>query len=160
MLLVRVHGRLVNRVPSPQFPSVSLLLQSEDEFGLPPTPPHPTRLRGPSTLLSHLPLHSQQPSRTPNLLIPIGGIHMIQPRSSLPVYSLVCSPPAASADPPAASSRRNNTGALKEALSSSRAAAGTLSRRPRSCLGTVRDRNVYIQSPPGPGEAPSSQTQL
>ncbi|XP_013887894.1 putative protein TPRXL isoform X2 [Austrofundulus limnaeus] len=50
---------------------------------------HPTQPGGSSSLLSHLPLHSQQPCRTPTLLISIGGIHMIQPRSTLPLYDLV-----------------------------------------------------------------------
>ncbi|KAK5621044.1 hypothetical protein CRENBAI_014860 [Crenichthys baileyi] len=51
--------------------------------------PHTTWPQGTNKLLSHLPLHSQQPSRTLSLLIPIGGIHMVQPRSTLPLYSLV-----------------------------------------------------------------------
>ncbi|XP_040908945.1 transcription factor HIVEP2 [Toxotes jaculatrix] len=72
---------------------------SVDEVGLIHITPHPTRLRGAHNLLSHLPLHSQQPSRAPSLLIPIGGIHMIQPRSPLPLYSLVSSPAAATANP-------------------------------------------------------------
>ncbi|XP_037651955.1 transcription factor HIVEP3 [Sebastes umbrosus] len=67
-----------------------------DEVGLTHINPHPTRPRGAHNLLSHLPLHSQQPSRAPSLLIPIGGIHMIQPRSTLPLYRLVSSPIAAS----------------------------------------------------------------
>ncbi|XP_062386063.1 transcription factor HIVEP3 [Sardina pilchardus] len=33
-------------------------------------------------LLSHLPLHSQPPARSPSLLIPIGGIHMVQAKGS------------------------------------------------------------------------------
>lgn len=67
---------------------------------------HPTRPRGEHNLLSHLPLHSQQPGRAPSLLIPIGGIHMIQPRSLLPLYSLVSSP----VDNPAGTSwRRSDT---------------------------------------------------
>ncbi|XP_029298447.1 LOW QUALITY PROTEIN: transcription factor HIVEP3 [Cottoperca gobio] len=70
---------------------------SVDEVGATHFPPHPTRARGVHNLLSHLPLHSQQPSRTPSLLIPIGGIHMIQPRSTLPLYSLVSRPIAATA---------------------------------------------------------------
>ncbi|XP_062291450.1 transcription factor HIVEP3 [Scomber scombrus] len=68
---------------------------SVDEVGLTIVTPHPTRPRGGPNVLSHLPLHSQQPSRAPNHLIPIGGIHMIQPRSPLPLYTLVCSPTAA-----------------------------------------------------------------
>lgn len=70
-----------------------------DEVGLTHITLHPTRPRGAHNLLSHLPLHSQQPSRAPSLLIPIGGIHMIQPRSPLPLYSLVSSPTAATAYP-------------------------------------------------------------
>ncbi|XP_049890560.1 transcription factor HIVEP3 [Epinephelus moara] len=73
--------------------------RSVDEVGLTHISPHPTRPRGAHNLLSHLPLHSQQPGRSPNLLIPIGGIHMIQPRSTLPVYSLVSSPIAATSSP-------------------------------------------------------------
>ncbi|XP_044027872.1 transcription factor HIVEP3 [Siniperca chuatsi] len=72
---------------------------SVDEVGLTHVTPHPMRPRGAHNLLSHLPLHSQQPSRAPSLLIPIGGIHMIQPRSLLPLYSLVSSPAAATANP-------------------------------------------------------------
>lgn len=49
------------------------------------------RPRGAHNLLSHLPLHSQQPSRAPNMLIPIGGIHMIPPRSPLQMYSFLSS---------------------------------------------------------------------
>ncbi|XP_029976972.1 transcription factor HIVEP3 [Salarias fasciatus] len=84
--------------------------------------PPPARPRGTHNLLSHLPLHSQQAGRAPSLLIPIGGIHMIQPRSPLPLYSLVTSPPpmaaaaaavaAATANPPGAPPRRRDT--LKE----------------------------------------------
>ncbi|XP_068432357.1 transcription factor HIVEP3 [Clinocottus analis] len=70
-----------------------------DDVGLTHTTPHPARPRGAHTLLSHLPLHSQQSSRAPSLLIPIGGIHMIQPRSTLPLYSLVSSPIAAPPGP-------------------------------------------------------------
>ncbi|KAM9340298.1 transcription factor HIVEP3 [Symphorus nematophorus] len=79
---------------------------SVDEVGLTHVTPHPTRPRVAHNLLSHLPLHSQQPSRSPSLLIPIGGIHMIQPRSLLPLYSLVSSPAAATAANPAGTSWR------------------------------------------------------
>ncbi|XP_070703024.1 transcription factor HIVEP3 [Pempheris klunzingeri] len=72
---------------------------SMDEVGVTHIAPHPTRPRGAHNLLSHLPLHSQQPGRAPSLLIPIGGIHMIQPRSALPLYSLVSSPSTATANP-------------------------------------------------------------
>ncbi|XP_034016316.1 transcription factor HIVEP3 [Thalassophryne amazonica] len=74
-------------------PTASL---SVDQFCLTHVNPNLTRPRG-SNILSHLPLHSQQPSRAPSLLIPIGGIHMIQPRSTLPHYSLVSSPAASPA---------------------------------------------------------------
>lgn len=67
--------------------------------------PHPTRPREEHNLLSHLPLHSQQAGRPPSLLIPIGGIHMIQPRSLLPLYSLVSSP---AVDPAGTSWRRSD----------------------------------------------------
>ncbi|XP_034747055.1 transcription factor HIVEP3 [Etheostoma cragini] len=70
---------------------------SLDEFGLSHISAHPTRPRRALNVLSHLPLHSQGASRSPSLLIPIGGIHMIQPRSTLPLYSLVSSPVAATA---------------------------------------------------------------
>lgn len=69
------------------------------EVGLTHITSHPTRLRGANNILSHLPLHSQQLSKAPSQLIPIGGIHMIQPRSPLPFYSLVSSPTAATATP-------------------------------------------------------------
>ncbi|KAK2830053.1 hypothetical protein Q5P01_017984 [Channa striata] len=78
-------------------PSTSRL--SVNEVGLTHIPPNPTRLRGAHNLLSHLPLHSQQLGRAPSQLIPIGGIHMIQPRSPLPFYSLVSSPTATTAKP-------------------------------------------------------------
>lgn len=89
------------------------MLQSVDEVGLTHITPHPTRLRGAHNLLSHLPLHSQQPSRAPSLLIPIGGIHMIQPRSPLPLYSLVCSPTTATANPTGAGTSWRPSNALK-----------------------------------------------
>ncbi|XP_029920418.1 transcription factor HIVEP3 [Myripristis murdjan] len=60
---------------------------------------HPGQPRGALKVLSHLPLHSQQPTRAPSLMIPIGGIHMIQPRSALPLYSLVSSPTPTQANP-------------------------------------------------------------
>ncbi|XP_062414423.1 transcription factor HIVEP3 isoform X2 [Pungitius pungitius] len=62
---------------------------SADEESPPQAAPPAARPRGGHTLLSHLPLHSQPPSRPPSLLLPIGGIHVIQPRSTLPLYSLV-----------------------------------------------------------------------
>ncbi|KAM4549578.1 transcription factor HIVEP3 isoform 1-T2 [Fundulus diaphanus] len=74
-----------------QHPRPAAVLLGEETSLVPIIGPHPTRPRGTNRLLSHLPLHSQQPSRTPSLLIPIGGIHMVQPRSTLPLYSLVAS---------------------------------------------------------------------
>ncbi|XP_076013181.1 transcription factor HIVEP3 [Genypterus blacodes] len=70
-----------------------------DEVGPTFITPYPSRTRGAYNILSHLPLHSQQPSRAPSLLIPIGGIHMIQPTSYLPLYSLVSSPAPHTANP-------------------------------------------------------------
>ncbi|XP_061597171.1 transcription factor HIVEP3 [Cololabis saira] len=152
-------------------------IQSADEVGLALIHPHPPRLRGATNPLSHLPLHSQQPGRSPSLLIPIGGIHMVQPRPPLPVYSLVCSQAAAS-------SRRTDTAAerlaapqqqqqdgLKEALPTSRVPAGQTAanaalQRQLPCLGPEggteggrtespgRDRNVYTESSRGRGKAP------
>lgn len=87
------------------------------EIGLSHFAPHPTRQSGTHNVLSHLPLHSQQPSRAPSLLIPIGGIHMIQPRSFLPLYSLLCSPPATAANPAGTGTPRRLTGAPKARLS-------------------------------------------
>ena len=84
-----------------------------DEVGLTHIAPHPPRLQGAYNLLSHLPLHSQQPSRAPSLLIPIGGIHMIQPRSPLPLYRLVCSPTATTANPTGTGSSWRQSGAVK-----------------------------------------------
>ncbi|XP_026156764.1 LOW QUALITY PROTEIN: transcription factor HIVEP3 [Mastacembelus armatus] len=78
-----------------EHPSTARL--SVDDVGLTHVAPHPTRLRGTHNLLSHLPLHSQQLGRAPSQLIPIGGIHMIQPRSPLPLYKLVSSPAAPTA---------------------------------------------------------------
>lgn len=78
------------------------------EVGLTPITSHPTRPRAAHNLLSHLPLHSQQPSRAPSFLIPIGGIHMIQPRSLLSLSSLVSSPTAATANPAGTSWRLSN----------------------------------------------------
>ncbi|XP_068189516.1 transcription factor HIVEP3 isoform X2 [Antennarius striatus] len=82
---------------------------SADEVGLSPVNPQPMRPRGANNPLSHLPLHSQQPSRAPSLLIPIGGIHMIQPRSLLPLYNLVSSSTAAMANAAGASWRLSDT---------------------------------------------------
>ncbi|XP_008282113.1 transcription factor HIVEP3 [Stegastes partitus] len=141
---------------------------SVEEVCLTHITPHPPRPRGAHNLLSHLPLHSQQPSRTPSLLIPIGGIHMIQPRSPLPMYSLVSSPAVATASPAGTGSSRRpgdaprgrlalpqRRDALKETPPSSRASppapgasgqmpVGTrLHRKNQGCFG--------LQQPPGPG---------
>ncbi|XP_072304498.1 transcription factor HIVEP3 [Eucyclogobius newberryi] len=55
---------------------------SPRELAVPHAAPHPSRGRPAPNLLSHLPLHSQRTARSPSLLIPIGGIHMIQSRPS------------------------------------------------------------------------------
>ncbi|XP_059899674.1 transcription factor HIVEP3 isoform X2 [Gadus macrocephalus] len=62
-----------------------------------PLPPPP---RSPPGLLSHLPLHSQQPAAgaPPGLTIAIGGIHMIQPRRA-PPYRPACGPGAGGPSP-------------------------------------------------------------
>nr|XP_040044641.1 transcription factor HIVEP3 isoform X1 [Gasterosteus aculeatus aculeatus]XP_040044642.1 transcription factor HIVEP3 isoform X1 [Gasterosteus aculeatus aculeatus]XP_040044643.1 transcription factor HIVEP3 isoform X1 [Gasterosteus aculeatus aculeatus]XP_040044644.1 transcription factor HIVEP3 isoform X1 [Gasterosteus aculeatus aculeatus]XP_040044645.1 transcription factor HIVEP3 isoform X1 [Gasterosteus aculeatus aculeatus] len=158
----RLHpgGRSANARPSPP------------EEGQTPAPPPPTRPRGAHTLLSHLPLHSQPPSRSPSLLIPIGGIHMIQPRSTLPLYSLVSSPAAVClagrsrtlSDPPKGGlpppprpepsetvDRRGRLGARCPA------SPGTETGIPE----VIAEVRVYREeSTQGPKKAPSSQTQL
>lgn len=86
-----------------------ILSQFVDEVGPTYVAPYPGRTRGALNILSHLPLHSQQLSRAPSLLIPIGGIHMIQPRSYLPLYSLVSSPTPHTANPPATGVERGES---------------------------------------------------
>lgn len=138
-----------------------------DEVGPTHISPHPTLPRRAHNLLSHLPLHSQQPSRTPSPLIPIGGIHMIQPRSLLPLYSLVSSPTANPAgttwrliDTPKGRSAlllREDT--LKEISPSSRAsppdpgALGGMSGSSRSdtLLHTKSQGGFGVQQPSSPG---------
>ncbi|RVE66701.1 hypothetical protein OJAV_G00109960 [Oryzias javanicus] len=99
----------IQEPPDPQYgacprpreqPSASTQLR--DDASLAHITIHPPRLRGANNLLSHLPLHSQQSSRTPSLLIPIGGIHMIQSRSPLPLYSMggISTAPTPSRDSP------------------------------------------------------------
>ncbi|KAM8841492.1 uncharacterized protein hivep3a isoform 2-T3 [Spinachia spinachia] len=130
---------------------------SADEEGLTQGPPRPMRPRGAHTLLSHLPLHSQAPSRSPSLLIPVGGIHMIQPRSTLPLYSLVSSPAA----PAAGLAGRSRTlrdppkGRVPQA-SDAVDCPGTETGLPE----VVAEVRVYRQSAQGQKTAPSSQTQL
>ncbi|KAM6958822.1 transcription factor HIVEP3 [Aplochiton taeniatus] len=59
---------------------------------LPPhLPPRPGGSRGAQRVLSHLPLHSQQPTRGASFMVPIGGIHMVKARTG-PLYSLPRSP--------------------------------------------------------------------
>uniref|UniRef100_A0A8C7IMI9 HIVEP zinc finger 3a n=1 Tax=Oncorhynchus kisutch TaxID=8019 RepID=A0A8C7IMI9_ONCKI len=87
----------------PSHPPLSSLPPSHKLSPAPCHPSPPSSLTRPSRggqggVLSHLPLHSQQLARTANLLIPIGGIHMVQPRTS-PLYSLVTSPVAAKDTP-------------------------------------------------------------
>ncbi|XP_064836200.1 transcription factor HIVEP3-like [Oncorhynchus masou masou] len=77
----------------------SYSVQEDDELRPPLLSPRTRPSQGgQGGVLSHLPLHSQQLARTANLLIPIGGIHMVQPRTS-PLYSLVTSPVAAKDTP-------------------------------------------------------------
>lgn len=152
-----------------------LVLQSVDEVGLTHFTPHPTRPRVAHNLLSHLPLHSQHPGRSPSHLIPIGGIHMIQPRSTLPVYSLVSSPIAATASPAGTSWRLSDApkqgrfplpqrqDTLKETGSRARpqdpgsGRSDALSHR--GCFGvqSPETRCVHPETPQGQKKAPSSQ---
>ncbi|KAK7898824.1 hypothetical protein WMY93_019677 [Mugilogobius chulae] len=78
----------------------------------PPHPaPHPSRGSPAHNLLSHLPLHSQRTTRSPSLLIPIGGIHMIQPRASSsfrPLHSSTICKLADSAPPVARTSTESS----------------------------------------------------
>ncbi|XP_042291088.1 transcription factor HIVEP3 [Thunnus maccoyii] len=143
---------------------------SVDEVGLTHITPHPTRPRGAHNVLSHLPLHSQQPSRAPSLLIPIGGIHMIQPRSSLPLYTLVCSPTAATVNttgagtswrlseaPKGRFSLLHRQDTLKETSPSSRAsprdpgASGEMSRSSRSDTHRKAQGCFGVRKPLSPG---------
>ncbi|XP_069567602.1 transcription factor HIVEP3 [Brachyistius frenatus] len=132
---------------------------SVDEVGLTHNTVHPARPRGAHNLLSHLPLHSQQPGRSQSLLISIGGMHMIQPRSLIPLYSLVSSATANTATPGAP--RRPSDApkgrlalplhwdALKETSPRSRASpphaeeSGPTHGKSPGCFG--------IQRPPSPG---------
>lgn len=78
-----------------QDPPDSAQAKFPGELALPPMAPHPCRSRPAHNLLSHLPLHSQRSAPTPSLLIPIGGIHMIQPRPcSLRLFSSTATCPA------------------------------------------------------------------
>ncbi|XP_041868149.1 transcription factor HIVEP3 [Melanotaenia boesemani] len=137
----------------------------------------PSRSRGSSNLLSHLPLHSQQPSRAPSLLIPIGGIHMIQPRSPLPLYRLVSSPSASRgkgrlAVPPLQDALREASPSPKTAeqipagdpspgQSRERFSAwqqsGPETKHPDP---PVIERHVYMETTQSHKKAPSPQTQL
>ncbi|XP_028252215.1 transcription factor HIVEP3 [Parambassis ranga] len=164
--------------PRDQQPTARL---SVDEVSLTHIAPHPTRPRGAHNLLSHLPLHSQQPSRTPSLLIPIGGIHMIQPRSHLPMYSLVGkgesrrlsnSPKGRLALPPPQDTLKETSG------QASTPPPESLRQKTQGCFGiqqpsspgtetrhsevstAITERRVYPETTQGQKKAPSSQTQL
>ncbi|XP_023201131.1 zinc finger protein 40-like [Xiphophorus maculatus] len=116
-------------------------LSGEENSLVPIIGPHPARPRGTNRLLSHLPLHSQQPGRTPSFLIPIGGIHMVQPRSTLPLYRLVASP-AASRIPTGKLAAPQYQDAHKEAVASS------APRRPRAAEQTTAgDKGFPVQQP-------------
>lgn len=137
--------------------------------------PHPTRLRGAHNFLSHLPLHSQQLSKAPSQLIPIGGIHMIQPRSPLPLYSLL-SPPTAATRTSATPRTRFSLLPQQDALATDAAAAPGA--RPRSSQSDEPLRknqrcgiqlpsgrlevstDVYPETTRGQKKTPSSQTPL
>ncbi|XP_054981793.1 zinc finger protein 40 [Sorex araneus] len=54
--------------PQPGAPEQKPPLTLQPALGLPAPPTH---------LFSHLPLHSQQPSRTPYNMVPVGGIHVV-----------------------------------------------------------------------------------
>ncbi|XP_064136797.1 zinc finger protein 40 isoform X2 [Loxodonta africana] len=80
MSFVRLHPPAAD--PSPQsatvVPSVALphpdTQEQKQQISLHPTPGLPS----PQThLFSHLPLHSQQQSRTPYNMVPVGGIHVV-----------------------------------------------------------------------------------
>uniref|UniRef100_A0A3P9PI30 HIVEP zinc finger 3a n=1 Tax=Poecilia reticulata TaxID=8081 RepID=A0A3P9PI30_POERE len=116
-------------------------LSGEESSLVPIISPHPARPRGTNRLLSHLPLHSQQPGRTPSLLIPIGGIHMVQPRSTLPLYRLVASP-AASRIPTGKMAAPPYQDAHKETVASS------APQRPRAAEQTpAGDKDLPVQQP-------------
>ncbi|CAG5884134.1 unnamed protein product [Menidia menidia] len=123
-------------------------------------PPQFPRPRGANNLLSHLPLHSQQPSRGPSLLIPIGGIHMIQPRSPLPLYTLVSARTApegkpAPKEPPPHSGPRPQS---PERTGPGSGGEQTEGGRPDP---PAPEGHVYAESSQGQKQAPSSpQTQL
>ncbi|KAK1880684.1 Transcription factor HIVEP3 [Dissostichus eleginoides] len=120
--------------------------QYVDEVGLTLTAPHPPRPRGNHNLLSHLPLHSQQPGRTPTPLIPIGGIHMITPRSTMPLYSLESRPSAGGSG---ASWRLGGFPPLQrhETLEETQ-------RDPEVLVGIQRNTRGGVQQPSSPGEEP------
>ncbi|XP_035039675.2 transcription factor HIVEP3 [Hippoglossus stenolepis] len=137
-----------HRTSLPPWDRPSTARLSVDEVGLTHIAPHPPRLQGAYNLLSHLPLHSQQPSRAPSLLIPIGGIHMIQPRSPLPLYRLVCSPTATTANPTGTGSSWRQSGAVKGRFS--------LLQRQDTLQETSPDSGASPADPVESGEMPRS----
>ncbi|XP_011479379.1 transcription factor HIVEP3 [Oryzias latipes] len=134
-----------------EHPSASTQLR--DDASLAHITVQPPRLRGAINLLSHLPLHSQQSSRTLSLLIPIGGIHMIQPRSTLPLYSLRGSSRAPT--PLCDSPKETQQAVLREASPSSRTAP------PSPDSSHFDTRTVRLaETPQGQKQTPPCQTQL
>nr|XP_015203941.1 PREDICTED: transcription factor HIVEP3 [Lepisosteus oculatus] len=82
------------------FPPAPRLLHSASDF-----PGHAAGRPG-DRVFSHLPLHSQQLSRTPYLMIPIGGIQMVQPRPSSHAGLAQGGSPGPSTEAPAPGDRR------------------------------------------------------
>ncbi|XP_055732811.1 transcription factor HIVEP3-like isoform X2 [Salvelinus fontinalis] len=132
----------------------SYSVQENDEARLPILSPRTRPSRGGhGGVFSHLPLHSQQLARTPKLMIPIGGIHMVQPRTSRH-YSLVTSPVASQNTPTPAKMDRSmaaqNT-STQAGIDWSRSSQHT------STL-TGMDRPMTAQNPPTPAEMDHSRT--
>ncbi|CAB1320786.1 unnamed protein product [Coregonus sp. 'balchen'] len=132
----------------------SYSVQEDDEVRPPLLSPRTRPSRGGHAgVLSHLPLHSQQLARTPNLMIPIGGIHMVQPRTS-PHYSLVTSPVAAQNTPTPA---RMDRSMAAQNTPTQAAIDRTRSSQDTSTL-TGMDRPMTALNTPTPAEMDQSRT--